>query len=217
MTDISKDMLINMLHPGIIMIAFGVITMLLPRPCRRHLSVIAPACAFLAFMQMGENSSLVYKLTPYIRIQFIHFDSIAYAFMLVFCVIALLNGIYGEGIQHRYECGMSMIYAGSVMGVVLAGDLLSLIIFWEISAFASTYVIYAKHDMESERASFRYLLVHAFGGNMLLAGVIVYIFHYGNEITNITEHFGEPFFWLIAACVLGYLVRSGLQFIVAYS
>ena len=26
----------------------------------------------------------------------------------------------------------------------------------------------------------------------------------------------RPFFWLIAACVLGYLVRSGLQFIVAY-
>ena len=201
MTDISKDMLINMLHPGIIMIAFGVITMLLPRPCRRPLSVIAPACAFLAFMQMGENSSLVYKLTPYIRMQFIHFDSIAYAFMLVFCVIALLNGIYGEGIQHRHECGMSMIYVGSVMGVRLAGDLISLVIFWEISAFASMYVVYCKHDMTSERASFRYILVHAFGGNMLLAGVIAYIFHYGNAITNISGHMEEPFFWLIAVGV----------------
>ena len=190
-----------MLHPGIIMIAFGTITMLLPRPCRRPLSVIAPVCAFWAFLQMSPDSSLPYELTPYIKMEFIHFDGLAYAFMLVFCIIAVLNGIYGEGIQHRYECGMSMVYAGSVMGVVLAGDLISLIVFWEISAFASMYVVYCKHDMESERASLRYILVHAFGGNMLLAGVIVYIFHYGNEITNITEHFGEPFFWLIAVGV----------------
>ena len=201
MTDISKEMLMNMLHPGIIMIVFGVITMLLPRPCRRPLSVIAPACAFWAFLQMGPDSSLVYQLTPYIRMQFIHFDSIAYAFTLVFCAIALLNGIYGEGIQHRHECGMSMIYAGSVMGVILAGDLISLIVFWEISAFASMYVVYCKHDMTSERASFRYILVHAFGGNMLLAGVIAYIFHYGNEMTNIADHMGEPFFWLMAVGV----------------
>ena len=201
MTLPNYETLVNMLHPGIIMIAFGMITMLMPRPCRRPLSVIAPSCAFWALMQMSEKSSLPYELTPYIRMEFIHMDRLAFAFMLVFCMIAVLNGIYGEGIQHRYECGMSMIYAGSVMGVVLAGDLISLIVFWEISAFSSMYVVYCKHDMEAERASLRYILVHAFGGNMLLAGVIVYIFHYGNEITNITDHIGEPFFWLIATGV----------------
>ena len=95
MTDISKDMLINMLHPGIIMIAFGVITMLLSRPCRRPLSVIAPLCASWAFLQMSAKSSLTYELGPYIRMEFIHFDRLTYAFMLVFCIIAVLNGIYG--------------------------------------------------------------------------------------------------------------------------
>ncbi len=198
MISISREALMNMLHPGIIMIVLGVITTQLPRPCRRPLSIVAPAIAFWAFLQMDESSRLSYELTPYIKLEFIHFDSVAYAFMLVFCIIALLNGIYGEGIQHRHECGMSMVYAGSVMGVILAGDLLSLIVFWEVSAFASMYVVYCKHDMVSERASFRYILVHAFGGNMLLAGVIVYIFHYGNQITNIAGHYDEPFFWLIA-------------------
>ena len=66
MTDISKEMLINMLHPGIIMIAFGVITMLLPRPCRRPLSVIAPACAFLAFLQMGPDFILHHRIFPFL-------------------------------------------------------------------------------------------------------------------------------------------------------
>lgn len=198
MTAATMKNSLDMMHPGIIMIAFGILTMLLPRSCRRPLSVVAPVCAFIAFLGLDGSSSLVYELTPRISMQLIHFDRLTYAFMLVFCIIAVLLGIYGEGIQHRYECGMSMVYAGSVMGVVLAGDLISLIVFWEISAFASMYVIYCKHDMTSERASFRYILVHAFGGNMLLAGIIVYIVKFGNDIGNLEGMYGEPCFWLIA-------------------
>ena len=201
MTEITRDMIMNMLHPGIIMIAFGVLVMLLPRPCRKPLGLIAPLAATWALFQMSDASSLTYQIAPYIRMEFIHLDGLSYAFMLAFCIIAVLNGIYGEGVQHRYECGMSLIYAGSVMGVVLAGDCLSLIIFWEISAFASMYVIYAKHDRASARASFRYILVHGFGGNMLLAGLIVYMFHYGNSLDNINFAINEPCFWLIAVGV----------------
>lgn len=201
MSGISSEMLISMLHPGIIMITFGILVMLLPRPCRKPLGLIAPIAATWAFFQMTEDSSLPYQIAPYIRLEFIHLDSLSFAFMLAFCIIAVLNGIYGEGVQHRYECGMSLIYAGSVMGVVLAGDMISLIIFWEISAFASMYVIYCKHDRPSARASFRYILVHGFGGNMLLAGLIVYMFHYGNNLDNIVHCYGEPCFWLIATGV----------------
>ena len=188
----------TMLHPGIIMILFGILVMLLPRGFRKPLSIIAPVTAAWGFLQMTADSSLPYELTPYIKMEFIHLDSLAWTFMLVFCIIAVLNGIYGIGIQHRYECGMSMVYAGSVMGVILAGDCISLIIFWEISAFASMYVVYCKHDRASARASFRYILVHAFGGNMLLAGLIIYMFHYENSLGHLSDCIGEPCFWLIA-------------------
>ena len=198
MAGLTSDKLILMLHPGIIMMLFGILVLLLPRGFRKPLSIIAPVTASWAFMHMTENSSLPYELAPYIRMEFIHLDSLAWTFMLVFCIIAVLNGIYGIGIQHRYECGMSMVYAGSVMGVILAGDCISLIIFWEISAFASMYVIYCKHDRASARASFRYILVHAFGGNMLLAGLIIYMFHYGNNLGHLSECTGELCFWLIA-------------------
>lgn len=198
MAGLTADRLMMMLHPGLVMIAFGIIVMLLPRSCRKPLSIIAPVAAAWAFLQMTEESSLPYELSPYIKMEFIHMDTLAWTFMLVFCIIAVLNGIYGIGIQHRYECGMSMVYAGSVMGVILAGDCLSLIIFWEMSAFASMYVVFCKHDRASARSSFRYMLVHAFGGNMLLAGLLIYIFHYGNELGHLSECIGEPCFWLIA-------------------
>ncbi|MBQ3291410.1 MAG: hypothetical protein IJH43_03410 [Mogibacterium sp.] len=198
MTGMIFEMIKGMLHPGLIMIGFGIIVMLLPRPFRKPLGLIAPIAATYALFQMTEESSLTYDIASYIHMEFIHFDGLSFAFMLAFCIIAILNGFYGEGIQHRYECGMSLVYAGSVMGVVLAGDCISLIVFWEVSAFASMYVIYAKHDRQSARASFRYILMHAFGGNMLLAGLIIYMFHYGNQIENIVNCYGEPCFWLIA-------------------
>ncbi len=207
MTGITADKLMMMLHPGIIMIVFGMLVVLLPRSFRKPLGIIAPITAFWAFMQMTPDSSLPYELASYIKMEFIHLDSLAWTFMLVFCIIAVLNGIYGLGIQHRYECGMSMIYAGSVMGVILAGDCISLIIFWEISAFASMYVVYCKHDRASARASFRYILVHAFGGNMLLAGLIIYMFHYGNTLGHLSECMGEPCFWLI---VIGIGVNAAI-------
>ena len=154
MAVLTADKLMTMLHPGIIMIIFGFVVMLLPRSCRKPLSLIAPLVTTWAFLQMTEKSSFPYELSPYIRMEFIHLDSLAWTFMLVFCIIAVLNGIYGLSVQHRYECGMSLVYAGSVMGVILAGDCLSLIIFWEISAFASMYVVFCKHDRISARASF---------------------------------------------------------------
>ena len=95
MAGITADKLMMMLHPGIIMIIFGIIVMLLPRSCRKPLCIIAPLAATWAFLQMTPESSMPYVLTPYIRMEFIHMDNLAWAFMLVFCIIAVLNGIYG--------------------------------------------------------------------------------------------------------------------------
>ena len=199
MNELSADNIMTILHPGMIMIIAGIIVMLLPKVFSRPLGIIAPLTAAWAFIQMTEESSLQYELASYIKMEFIHLDGLARTFMIAFCIIALLNGLYSQGIQHKYECGMSMIYTGSTMGTVLAGDCISMIFFLEISVIASAYIVYCRHDRAAGRASFRYILVHALGGNMLLAGLIVYMFHYGNNLGHFSECMGEPCFWLIAA------------------
>ena len=69
MAGITADKLILMLHPGLIMIAFGFIVMLLPRSCRKPLCIIAPLVATWAFTQMTTESSLPYELTSYIKME----------------------------------------------------------------------------------------------------------------------------------------------------
>ena len=189
----------GILHPGLIMAGFGILVLFLPRICRRPLAITAPIAAGLALTQMSESGSLQYDLSPYIHMEFIHLDSLSFIFLLTFCMFALLSGFFGEGIQHKTETGISLIYAGSAMGTVLAGDCISLVMFWEISIFASACVVFASHERKSAGAFYRYILLQTTGGGLLLAGFLVYMFHYGNDMHNIVNCAGEPCFWLIAA------------------
>jgi len=69
----------------------------------------------------------------------------------------------------------ALVYAGSALGVVFAGDLFSFFIFWEMLTVASIFLIWARRTGPSLAAGFRYLLVHAAGGLCLLAGIVLYV------------------------------------------
>lgn len=186
----------NCLHPGLIMIAMGLLVMALPERLRRPAYIAAPILALACSLQLNESSEMVYRISSKLSIDMISFDRLSLIFMTAFCIVSLIAAIYSAGSNNRFEMGFALMYAGSNMGVVLSGDVLSLIIFWELSAIASCYVVYARRTRKSTRAAFRYILVHGFGGNMLLVGIISYIAKYGMDITNITG--AQDFtFWMI--------------------
>lgn len=190
-------MSLNNLHPGLIMMAFGFVILALPEKFRKGLMIIAAVCSAAAFWMMDNSSILLYHLTDNITLKLIDPDGVSMVFLMVFTTIAVINSIYAMDLHNKWEAGVTCLYVGSNMGVVLAGDLISFIVFWEISAFASTYIIYARHCRKSSRAAFRYILVHAFGGNMLLAGIILQICHSGIDLDKLVLNMNSPEFWLI--------------------
>ena len=188
--------IMNNLHPGFIMIVAGVLVMVLPKKISKVVYFLGPVGALAALFKLNADSSLIYTMTQRIKIQFIHFDNLTLIFLVAFCLISVIGVIFSLNGDNKLEHGISLIYAGCNMGVVLAGDVISLIVFWEISALASTYIVYCKRCRKSSRAAFRYLLVHGFGGNVLLVGILSYMFHYGTEIMNVTGT-NNITFWLI--------------------
>jgi multicomponent Na+:H+ antiporter subunit D len=66
------------------------------------------------------------------------------------------------------------------VGVTLAGDYLTLFVFWELMGVSSAFLVWLRRRPESTRAGFRYLLVHATGGVVLLAGIFLYYLHTGS-------------------------------------
>lgn len=178
------------------MIVFGFIILAVPAKLRKILTLLAPICAFAAFWMMNSQSQLYYPVTDQLTLSLIQTNGVSRIFLMVFATIAIINAIFSLDLQDRLEAGITCIYVGSCMGIVIAGDLITFIVFWEISAFASAYIIYASHTRRSSRAALRYILVHAFGGNMLLAGIILHIMKYDAAIMNIAN-IHDASFWLI--------------------
>lgn len=194
------------LHPGMIMMLFGMLIWVLPEFMRRFLSVLAPICAGIAFFLLNEDSRFTYHITNNLKVELIKVDRMTLAFMLVFVIISLIAAIYSLETQDRKESGMSAFYAGSIMGVVLAGDSIAFIVFWEISAFASTYLIFANKKRRSSKSAFRYIMMHGFGGNMLLVGIMMHIAKYGTEFVNISSA-RDISFWLV---LIGVAVNAAI-------
>jgi multicomponent Na+:H+ antiporter subunit D len=62
---------------------------------------------------------------------------------------------------------------GSAVGAVFAGDLITLFVFWELTAISSVFLIWATGTQRSLRAGMRYLIVQIGSGVLLLAGAIL--------------------------------------------
>jgi multicomponent Na+:H+ antiporter subunit D len=67
----------------------------------------------------------------------------------------------------------ALVYAGSAIAARFAGDLLTLIVWWELTAISSVFLIWASRTESSMHAGIRYLVVQVMSGLLLLAGAIL--------------------------------------------
>ena len=66
-----------------------------------------------------------------------------------------------------------LVYGGSALGAVFAGDLLTLFCYWEAMAVSSAFLVWARRTPESNGAGVRYLALHLASGLLLLAGALL--------------------------------------------
>lgn len=111
---------------------------------------------------------LDYQLTPYKA------DKLSLMFGYVFHIAALIAIIYSLHVRDTLQQVSAMLYAGSGLGAVFAGDLLTLFVFWELLAFTSVFLIWARRTRRSYVAGMRYLIIQVLSGVILLAGTLVY-------------------------------------------
>lgn len=183
-------------HPGLILIFFGVLMLLLPKNFKKPVALGCAVFAIIAMATLPKDPSLIYDLTDTIRLELLQLDGLSYLFVWAFLAVCLVGGIYGLKIATKGEVAASLIYGGSSVAVVLAGDWLTLLLFWEIMAVSSTMLIWLRRTRAASKASFRYLMAHFFGGNVLMVGVVMLLVQGAPEIGPLTQADGLVF-WLI--------------------
>lgn len=183
-------------HPGLILIVTGFLALLLPEKIRKWIAAAGPFVALAAMFGLDTDASLTYRFTGSITMDLLHVDTLAWAFGMIFCVIACIIGIYSFDAKDGREKCASLVYAGSGIAVVFAGDWISLICFWEVMAVSSAYLVWAGRTHKARRASYRYLAMHFFGGNMLLGGAIAVCVQNGLQIEMLTGSGGWAY-WFV--------------------
>jgi multicomponent Na+:H+ antiporter subunit D len=140
---------------------------------RGALMVAVPIISALHLWMVPEGIHLQFALLDYQLIPY-RVDKLSIMFGYVFHIAALIGIIYSLHLRDTMQQVSAMLYAGSGLGAIFAGDLLTLFVFWELLAFTSVFLIWARRTQQSYLAGMRYLIVQVLSGVILLAGTLFY-------------------------------------------
>ncbi|EJF08406.1 proton-conducting transporter membrane subunit, partial [Pontibacter sp. BAB1700] len=147
---------------------------LLPLSIFIYLLTLAPA------VLGGNNLGEVQQWAPSLNIN-LHFflDGLSLLFALLITGFGTLIMIYAGGylkghpLLGRFYLYLTL-FMTAMLGLVLAGNIISLFIFWELTSISSYLLIGFGHDKETSRSSaLQALLVTGLGGLALMAGLIL--------------------------------------------
>ncbi|MCC5867325.1 MAG: Na(+)/H(+) antiporter subunit D [Gammaproteobacteria bacterium] len=191
----------EVLHPSFLLFTGAlVVAVLRGRLQQGCLLLVAAALIWLVFSLPGG----VFGATEFLGIELspMRVDSLSMVFASVFAIITLVGAIYALHVKDTTQHVAALMYAGSALGVVFAGDLVTLYVFWELMVFTSVWLIWCRRNPTSMAAGFRYLLVHALGGIVLLAGIILYYLDTGTVQFAELENTGLAFYLILVGFML---------------
>ncbi len=192
-----------LIPPALVLIAAGAILPVLSARLRTAMILAAPLVTLVQVWLVGDGpafevSFLGYSLVP------VEGDALGRLFATVFAIMAFGGGLFALKQKNTLELSAAFIYAGSAIGVAFSGDLITLFVFWEIMALASTLVIWCAGSA-AFAASMRYVSIHLLGGVILMAGIAGEIATTGAvEFTAMTPD--TPARWMI---LIGFLINVG--------
>lgn len=140
-------------------------------PLRSAILLATPVLGILHLMNVPEGVHLQtmlmgYELTPY------KVDSLSMIFGYAFHIASFIAIMYALHVKDTVQQVAGVLYAGSALGAVFAGDLLTLFVFWELLALTSVFLIWARRTTRSYFAGIRYLIIQVLSGVVLLIGVL---------------------------------------------
>jgi multicomponent Na+:H+ antiporter subunit D len=173
--------MIEAVPPGLILIVGALVVPFLRGHSRAAFMLALPVLGFWQLLQIapgtyGETQFLEYTLVLF------RVDKLSLVFGYVFFIAVLLSVIYSLHVKDTVQQVAGLAYAGAAIGAVFAGDLISLFVFWELTAITSVFLIWAARTDRAYKVGIRYLVIQVGSGVLLLSGAILIV----NETGSIT-------------------------------
>ncbi|MDN5747206.1 MAG: DUF4040 domain-containing protein [Pseudonocardia sp.] len=127
----------------------------------------------------GVTSTLAWAPALGLQLSF-RLDALALAMVVLVSGLGAVILVYSTGYfgarseEANRSAALLLTFAGVMLGLVLADDLLTLYVFWELTSVTSYLLIgQSGEKRESRRAALQALLVTIFGGLMMLLGFVL--------------------------------------------
>ena len=127
--------MINTFPPGLIMFLGAFLIPFLPHLTRQIYMIFLVFLSALSLMN-GFGTHLTINLLDYNFIIY-HSDNLSFPFAIVFHIAAFITIIYGSHKIDWKENVAITSYAGAAIAALHAGDLFTLFVWWEATAFTS--------------------------------------------------------------------------------
>jgi multicomponent Na+:H+ antiporter subunit D len=189
-----------LMHPVLPFVLAAVLVPWVPRPVRRVLSLAAPLAALAMLAALPLDTQMGFSALGHEWV-LLRLDALARIFAVAFILYAAIAGVYAWTTEARWERAASLVLGGAGVGVVLAGDLLSLFFFWEWLTVSSLFLIWFGQTAGAWAAGFRYLIFHLAGALVMLTGILLLLAE-GGDGAFVALPAGTPAAWLILAGML---------------
>ena len=188
-------------HPALLYIAGAVAIPFLGGRVRQAWLLLIPTLAILTVASMAPGTYGTFEFAGR-EVVMGKVDRLALVFAWVFSIMSLIGMVYALHVQRPGEHVAAFLYVGGALGVVFAGDYFTLFVFWEVMAFSSAYLVFARGEAAAVRAGFRYLMVHVTGGVLLLGGIILHGLSTGSFLFGPIGDGGPGFYLILAGFIL---------------
>ena len=145
---------------------------LLPHRLGQVILLATPLAGGLVLLGMTADAALQWNIMSLV-LEPLRVDRLSLLFGYLFHIAAFLGLVFSLHLRDRLQASASLLYAGSALGAVFAGDLLTLFFFWEMLALTSAFLIFARKTERARRAGIRYLFIQVVSGGLLLAGTLM--------------------------------------------
>lgn len=168
--------LLGGLPPALVFFAGALLVALLRGPergtLRSAVMIATPLVGLANLLTLPAGASWTVDVLGLELVQ-LRADRLSVLFGLLFHIGAVLGAIYALRVRDTSQHVAALAYAGSALGAVFAGDLVTLFCYWEGMAVASTFLVWARRTPAATGSGFRYLGLHLLSGLLVLGGAML--------------------------------------------
>lgn len=139
---------------------------------RQSIMLMIPVAGAWNVMSMPSDAvgaSLLFDYT----LTWLNMDKLSLLFGYLFHLAAFLGVIFSLHVRDTTQHVAGLLYAGSALGAVFAGDMITLFVFWEMLAVTSAFLILARRTPRAQASAMRYLIIQVLSGVILLTGILI--------------------------------------------